>query len=260
MDTPDQKQMEYIERYLNNELPDQERITFDAEVQSNDALREQVDWVRNLPKALFSMEKERLSEQVKNWMDDKSPADQYPIQNAKPEPNNSFFRVLRIASSVAAVFLVVFLAWFFLGSNKTLVQQTNEHIALHHTDPVILRGNQKEEWKHAIQLYKERDFDNMIGTMQALVNDPNASLEQLFYLGLAHLYTTPPALDSTLYYFSLTTQKDALTYKEDIDWYTSLVYIKQGEMEKARALLDAIQVGSSKYKEQASSLIQQLSE
>ncbi len=262
MDIPDQKHIEYIERYLNNELPDQEKITFEADLQSNEVLREQVEWVRNLPNFLFSMEKERLSEQVQTWMEDKTPteADQAPIQKTKPAQSHSFARTLKIVASLAAAVLLVFLAWHFLQPKPTPAQQVDQYIALHHADPLILRGNQSKEWQSAIQFYKAQDFENMIGSMKPLVSDPKVSLEQLFYNGLAHLYTSPPALDSTLYYFSLTSQRDDLAYKEEIDWYSSLVYIKQGELERARVLLNTLQSSDSKYKDQAKNLIQQLPE
>lgn len=260
METPDQNQIEYIERYLNNELPDQERITFEAELESNQVLREQVDWVRNLPDFLFSVEKERLSEQVKTWIEDKNPTAQNPPRKAKPKPIHSSYRLLKTIASLAAVLALVFLAGlFFLPQDKTPDQQADDYIALYHPDPLILRGQQSEAWQNAIQSYKKRDFDKMLESMQPLVNQPNASLEQLFYMGLAHLYTSPPALDSSLYYFSLNTQKDKITYQEDIDWYTSLIYLKQGKIEQARALLSAIQLRKSKYQDRAHTLLQELS-
>ena len=260
METPNQDHIEYIERYLNNKLPDQERITFEAKLESSKELREQVEWVRNLPDFLFSMEKERLTEQVKTWIDDKTPEDQGRPREAKQKSINSFSRSLKIVASLAATFLLISLAWlFFLKQDKTPVQQANDYIALYHSAPLILRGQQSEAWQGVIQLYKKRDFGNMIESMSPLVNKPTVSLEQLFYIGLAHLYTTPPSLDSTLYYFSLNIQKDSITYKEDIDWYSSLIYIKQGKLEKAQTLLSSIQASTSKYKDNANILLRSLS-
>lgn len=259
METFDKNNIEYIERYLNNELPDQEKLTFEAKIESNKELREQVDWVRNLSDSLFSVKKEHLTEQVKSWMDEESPTDQSEKTATKQEQSNSFSRPIKIAAALAAVLALLFLVWFFfLKQDETPVQKANQYIALYHSDPVILRGNQSEEWQRAIQLYKERDFDNMIESMMPIINQPNVSPEQLFYTGLAHLYNAPPALDSTLYYFSLNIKKDSVSYKEDIDWYSSLIHLKQGKPEKARPLLNSIKRSNSKYKNSASTLLKGL--
>ena len=151
MDEPDQNKIELIERYLNNKLSDQEKTDFEAELESNARLREQLDWVRNLPDFLFSMEKERLSEQVKDWMDEKTPAEQDNIREIKKAPSSFFSRNLKIVASLAAIFLVVSLGWYIFKQGKTFDQQANEYIALYHADPVILRGEQSEAWQRAIK-------------------------------------------------------------------------------------------------------------
>jgi len=254
MEGSDTYDFEEIEKYINGELEGGTLKDFEQRMQVDPDFAEQVETVRQLPSALYQIEKDQLSDQVKRWMksEESSPA--------KPDRKKvasiiTMRRIMRVAIMLIVVVGAVSI-WYF-SESEDLNQLSATYLAQHFQDPVVLRGSLDEAWEEAIESYVADDFESMIEQMTPIIEEGSPTAEQHFYYALAHLYAEPADDDKALVHFKKTEQMDGETYAEDIAWYRALIYVRRGEMEEGRNQLQKV-AESNRYKHDAQDLLEKL--
>ena len=233
--------IKHIERYLQGEMEEDELKHFENELKKSATLKDKVDKVKSLPSNLYLLEKDRLSNQVKDWMRTDKKSSQLLPGNEKSKR----FRQLRIVGIAASIIALVFVTgyWLLPYSNQNLNSITQNHITQYHKSPIVLRASSDERWESAIQSYRNGNFNQMIVQMRPIMEGREITVEQQFYFALAHLYSQPAQPNEALFYFNQIKQQDDSMYSEEISWYQALIYIQREEFDKAR--LELIKIKNS---------------
>ncbi len=233
MEKPDFFEIKYIDRYLNGKLTVDQLKEFERQITLDPVLKEKVEKIKIMPNDLFIIEKDRLAQNVKKWIDIDRSSD---VQNS-PKERGTLTPLSKRILGIAAIFILIVSAiWLFLSTN-TPDQKAQLYMAQLHQDPIVLRGSSNDSWELAIENYTNRDFDKMIDEMKKWIENKNSTAEQLFYFALANLYCSHQSYEIALDYFAKTEQKDPTTYKDEITWYRALIFIKRKEYEEARSEL-----------------------
>lgn len=252
MEKPNFTNIEYIEKYLSGALSKEEVEEFEQELETNLELKEMVESVENLPNDLLEIEKNRLSQNVKAWMNE----DKKEVKDV-PQDKKPIISIKRRILSVAAIFLLVISATWFYTSNS-LDSKAQAFINTYHSNPIALRAMVDDRWEMAAESYTKRDFVTMRDQMDDWIEEDESTAEQLFYYALANLYSNDDAKHSiALDYLSQTEQKDPTTYQEEIAYYRALIYIKEEKYQKAKIELKQIE-HSSTYGENAKDLLSKI--
>jgi len=255
MNRPDTYTIEDIERYLRGELTGDELSLFEAQMSKDKALADKVENIKNLPTGLYDLEKERLSDQVKDWIKTDGASD----EPSKREEGRTWFKKYG-KGAIAVVFLIFLATMVYLldhNSSQNIETRTQQYIAQIHKSPTVLRAASDDQWEMAIQHYRNKDFDQMKSQMKQIIERENATAEQKFYFALAHLYSQPAQFDEALSYFSQVEAQDASIYAEEIAWYRALIHIQLKEDEKARSELVKIE-SSNQFGSKAKVLLEEM--
>lgn len=90
---------------------------------------------------------------------------------------------------------------------------------------------------------------------QALASDPQDT-EALFYSAVSYLSISQP--DKALANLNKVLAQNNSAYNDPATWYKALAYIKKGDKNSARLLLEQLQKGSSTYKQKAADMLKDL--
>ncbi|MEM9546582.1 MAG: hypothetical protein AAGA77_11455 [Bacteroidota bacterium] len=257
MEKPDHLEIERIERYLNNEMENEERVAFEQKMQNDADFVQKVEAMRSLPNELALIEKDRLAKQVKMWRTEERQGE--AVVEVKPK-NTTKVLSLRFRAIAAVLVLVIIAAGMWLiPASSSLDSLSSEYLTQHYQDPVVLRAATDTHWESAIERYRGDQFDQMIREMKGWIDDAGATAEQLLYFALANSYANGPNFDVALDYFRRTEQLDSTAYTEVIAWNRALIFIRRQELDKAKAELDQIQ-GSREFGERANDLLDAIKE
>ena len=259
MEKPDHLEIEKIERYLNGELKGDELKAFEQNLEEDQELAQKVEDMRRLPEELEAIEKERLAAQVKAWMSEEDQTESGASD--KPKESKRTKVLTWKVRAIAAVFVLVVIAagMWLLPSTQGLDVLSEQYLAQHYQDPIVLRASLDDNWEQAIELYRGDQFEEMMDEMSSWIENAGSTAEQLLYFALANSYSDSPNFDVALDYLRRTEQKDSTTYAEVIAWNRALIFIRREELGKAKTELDKIK-GSREFGDRANKLLEALTD
>lgn len=221
-----QESFEQIERYLLDQMADQEKSSFEAEMEKDQILAKQTEGLRNL---ILSSEIHGLQESMDRFHDDLAE------DVGKIKKLNAPFPLKRYLIA-AAIGILILIGIFSLQNRGSQHEQL--FASYFQADPGLITsmssGN-NYEFNKAMVAYKEGKYKEAIGSWEKLYqnNPQNDSLN--YFLGAAHL-ANEEAAKAILYLENLSPLKES-RFQEESFWYLGLAYLKSGEIEKAREFI-----------------------
>ena len=251
------KDDELVEDYVKGSLSDAERSAFEERLHKEPELLKALEFEQYLHKTLELYEVERLKEHARTLLQQSK--DSHSI---RPIPERRT-KIRRLWYSTAAAILLLGAAafWFYqVLYSPSLEQITNRYLTERYPAPVVSKGAPRTAvWSEVISAYRQQDYETSIRLLQVLLDENNATTEQVFYLGLCYLYREPANLDRALAYLQQARDANPTLYGEAVDWYMSLAYLKAEQRQEAKSALERV-VGSSSWKqEEARDLLRKLS-
>jgi tetratricopeptide (TPR) repeat protein len=248
-------QYEQIQKYLDNELEESEKIAFEQEIAENEMLAQEVALFQKLPQYIgegqspdvdLETEHPQFKAYLKVFLSDESKQLENELENIgtaflQNENQETSNKVVAIYSrwkvlSAAAVVLVLFGSLWFLmkpTSSTALYSSYVQH------DAIILnqRGNEDEISKNAEELYNQGNYEAAIPLLLK-VNEQNLNFDVLLALGVSYLELDD--YDNALAQFEAIGQSDAII-KDKALWYEAATYLKQNNRDLARQKLLQLQ-------------------
>lgn len=221
-------------------MPEQERLAFEKEMATDEALRGYVAEIRII---LQEVETEHLRQAMERFHEG--------IPDTKTLPPTPYAK--RIAWwpwAVAASLVFTFGLWMLIGrpsSNERLFS------AYYEPDPGLVTAmgvSDQYEFDRAMVDYKMGQYQSAIERWQKLLQQKPKNDTLNYFLGTSYLASTQG--DKALAYFRKTLEEPNSIFTDDAWWYLGLTYLQLGEIDNARQAL------SKTKKPQAKKLMEEL--
>lgn len=240
----------YIQKYLHEELTDLEYEQFTQLIKSDPQFAKDLE----IESVLFAKHKSLLKQEISQHSNLK----EEKLQTIVSQKSSA--KIIKLLRSVAAISILTLAAFYLFQvssndnvdvSNSTLV---DSYIRTPHDPPHSLMGNDEEmdksPWSIGIESYKQEKYELAIEQINTI---PDQTNQQLLYLALSKLYindTTGAISD-----FISLLQTDKKMHQDEARWFLSLTYLKSGEPDKAKPILQQIVNTNSWNSHEASSLL-----
>jgi len=233
-----------IEKYLSEKLEGAALENFEAQLQADPALKEELDLHRQLRETLKGEKvhelRNVLNEVDENW---KSPV---TTTDTAKVVNFNFRRVLSIAAAVALLFIGYH---WFLNNNFS-----SQEIYASNFEPYVMVFDQRSAnpsevstLDQAIAQYHNKDFGTSADTFEKLLAEDRENMIYIFYVANARLANQET--DKAIALFKKIIKANDLSFVEQSRWYLALAYLQKDDKEHAKLWLEKIQEGQFKYKE-----------
>lgn len=251
-----------IEKYLKNELSDNEKASFLEKVNTNPEFKTQFILEKQLFESLNEEDwsfienpnKDEIEQYTAIYKSDdvkkvKNTIEKVLINKKLKKKNKTIF-----FSLVAASFTLLILSTLFFYQNTDLDALYKQNIALNELPSFVTRDveNSQKKLIKAEKLFKQKNYKEAINnfTQEYRSNKTNSNI--FIYLAIAYIELSK--------YEKAENILDALIKSDLIDaekgyWYKSLLYIKSKQVDKAKKTLQKIVDNSLYKKEEAIELL-----
>ena len=147
--------------------------------------------------------------------------------------------------AMAASFLLIFSIGFLFWQNQPTTNLSNEQLfAQNYRAPnmdVMMRNSSAENpLQDAIQLYQKGQFEKALAGLEILQQTDPKNQKITYLIAHTYLNQTPPKLLEAGNSFKALIEHEQNVYIHKAQWYLGLIYLKQGNMEGAKTLLQAV--------------------
>ena len=233
-----QDRTEYIDDYLNNRLSEKERLEFEQELQSNEALSKELKLQKRLGALLEASERIDLRDRVAEVNNSIKPKRKY------------------LLLKVAAILIVALLSsYYFIHS-----RYTDSALALNYDtvypDLVTTMGTEDQAVQQVMDLYNTGDFEECAGALKELRLDRGVDgLEIYEVVSLRKSQKIEEAIQLAIRMINQQNEQEAA-----FEWQLVLCYLSGENGEKAKQQLDHFLQQNYAYKtDEATALNEDLS-
>lgn len=247
-------QLERIEKYLNQQMDANERQTFEQEMAHDASLAEEVASFQDAKQivevagdaaffnTLQSIEEELAGKNI-------------------TAPIRPFWQRPMMLGIAAALIIILAGIWIFRPPADTSEDLFAENFQAY-PPPTRLRGESKQNeiWSNARDAYIQADYALATEKFEFLLaQDSTAQPPYLlhFYAGVSQLAQASPNINQAISHLEYVAATDS-DYVQPAKWYLALAYVKNGEVQKAKALLEKMAAESSYRKSAVEALLKEL--
>ncbi|MCU0323821.1 MAG: tetratricopeptide repeat protein [Spirosomaceae bacterium] len=234
-----------IEKYFENSLTEAEKTQFEILVNSNTEFRDAVGFEKNLKSAIHKKERYELKNQLKSF------------EKKQETKIVAMPRWLWLAA--ASVIIVGATLWIFVfktSSNEDLFTQ-NFQVYPNVIAPSV-RGSSTVEGdkKLAFELYEQEKFREAIGVFEKISKETKDEYP-VFYVGQCYMALGEyQKAISILSGAVLTDEK--FPFDTQRKWYLALAYLKMGDKENAKLILELLTNYENIQNQKATELLEKL--
>lgn len=226
-----------IQKYLHNELVEQETILF------NKLLIEDIEFAEEVElRSIFYAERNSKLKKVLERELTENQTSNTKVSGKKSSSNNRGKSLLRFITFLAVCLILLLVIRYFnnSGEKKNLV---DIYLAEKHDPPPVMMdfSNQKENnWNLIIKAYQNENFEVVSEKIRELLKTDNNNKKYKFYLGLSLLYSDPPEYLKSIQLFEELIENDDNYRFDEALWYCSLAKIKINNKPSASKYLELI--------------------
>lgn len=248
-----------IERYLFQEMTEDEERNFTERINSDENLKREVE----LTAMIIAATKETGSEQDLSQIEmlKQASSDEIRKLTKRPKPNLVLKTVYWALSSAAVIFLVFTINHFYKVNNNTQ-QLFASYYEPYYDDAGTHRGDTFITDEDSLVLAKGMDFYENQKYAQALdvFNQINSSYADdiAIYKAVSLMETGKTKQAILLLSEAIERNGESWEYYQDAQWYLALAYIKAKQTKDAKNILQQIIADGRVYAEKAIDLLQHL--
>lgn len=232
------KNLDLIEKYLNEELSANERSEFEQLRKSDADFAEEVQVAVTINADFNVKQKMRwqglLSEQG-------NVVKETPVRKLAPRRSIGWIR------SIAAVFILgvgLSLAWLMFSSPDAGTLADEQLMEIYVAPEAFMNDSGKinVNWNNAISAYRDGQFSVAVAAIETSIEKSSEKLdEKHFYLGLSYLYEDVPNYDKAISHFATSKElNSSALFAPKANWFMALAYLKQGKIKEAKTLLQLV--------------------
>lgn len=238
-----------IRDFFNEQLDTTDRVAFEKRYANDPAFRAKVD----------EMEIEILAIRTHSRLELKGKFDQWNERNLQPETPIKSLKPYSWIGAAASVILIISVGlWTLLSPSSdelfTAYYQTYENYEITTTrnDP----EHAKTPLENAFEAYDQGQYELAITRFGAITPNHPRFTATLFFQGIS--YVELERYSESITVFQQVVALNHQIYTDAAKWYEGLVWLKQKNKEKAKALLQELANGTGEYQESAQALLEAL--
>ncbi|MEM7086649.1 MAG: hypothetical protein AAF489_10735 [Bacteroidota bacterium] len=228
-----QEQLEQIERYLQDTMPDEQRRQFEHQLQSDKDFRLLVEDVKVM---LLGVESASLKSNLEQFHDEMVPvrtlneseSSKTDIPTKKTPP--------KILKYLTAAAIVIFIGAFWLESRSSTTDRLYaKHFKPDPGLPTTMGATQNFKFYDAMVNYKQGEYEIAISKWETLLSSEQKNDTLHYFMGVAHLAdgNEKKAID----YLQKLTENGSNSFKKETAYYLGLAYLKADNVEDAKKYL-----------------------
>ena len=233
---PEEKDIALIEKYLRKELSADDRKMVQERLQSDASFQEKMKWHEDL----LDVVREDRNREMKLFLKKvEEESKELELKNIILDASSKIVQLkwIRWAAAILIIGIVMWGVWsqFSFNSQKLFT----EHFTTYPNDLVrVERSSAKTDpLQSAFIAYQDNDFDSAIRQFdQLLISNSSDSL--LFFKAVSHLSNGEIELATNI--FEDLNAKEDWQYTEAVRWYLALGYLKLGQTNEAKKILEQI--------------------
>lgn len=243
--TSSESLQEQIERYLNGQLTEVEKETFEKKAHEDMTLAKEIE---NHRAALFLIKTKAVSD-LKNQLSGYSKVE----QKSTVTPMVRHWYTWAAAASVIFAVSIFYYTTIKTDSNPDILFNTYFEPAT--TERQILRGDKAiDEKTRAFVLYSEGKYKEALSAFEKLI-DKQSTEELLFYAGASALASSNT--QKAIIHLSKVVENRAI-YQWRGRWYLALAYLKAKKLNESKLMLQELVVQPNSYSNKAKDLLDEL--
>ena len=234
-----------IDDYVMNRLSPEELAAFEAELASNETLREETKMRKFMIGAVQAFGEFELRNKLNTIH-----------QEEVDRPKKTDYRKYGIFFLLAVLLAV---AGYYFGVQKLAPKQTPEQIFAANYQPAKINFTDRSAISNdsiakVEDAYFKKDFQSAIPTIAQLLQSHPDEVKLRLALGISYM-ETGKLVEALLAFEPL---KSNPLYNDKALWYSALTYIKMGNIEKAKVLLQELSKDTeSSFKPNADGILKQ---
>jgi tetratricopeptide (TPR) repeat protein len=229
------KNLDLIEKYLNEELSSNERSEFEQLQKSDAGFAEEVQVAVTL-NADFNVKQKMRWQSLLN--EQGSVVKEAPVRTLAPRRSLIWIR------NIAAVFILgigLSLAWLMFSSPDAGTLADDQLMEVYVAPKAFMgkNANADSNWENAISAYREGQFSVAVAAIESSMDKSSEKLdEKHFYLGLSYLYEDVPNYEKAISHLATSKElNSSALFAPKANWFMALAYLKQGKIKEAKTLL-----------------------
>lgn len=231
------KNLDLIEKYLNEELNANERSEFEQLQESDADFAEEVQVAVTI-NADFNVKQKMRWQGLLN--EQGNSVKETPVRKLTPRRSFNWIR------NIAAVFILglgLSLAWLMFSS-PAAGELADEQLMEIYVAPKAFMNDVDVDsnWKNAVSAYRDGQFSIAVAAIESSMGKNSEKLdEKNFYLGLSYLYEDVPNYDKAISHLAKSKELNSSSlFAPKANWFMALANLKEGKIEEAKALLQLV--------------------
>jgi hypothetical protein len=235
-------QYEILEAYLNNELSETDRVSFEEEIRADADLQMEVNRQRDLRLGLRGLGIQRALERAKTQYQENQSAKSSVLNEPSAVQPLTVWRYWVAAASVVVVLGIGFYAYQQTASRQVDLaysetrNATDEWMKSFPADRVPPQTH--KTFLEAFNNYKAGQYDRVIGQLKTLPADKQTIHYKNYLLGLSYLANKQPTEAIPL--LGKARQSASPELRRKAEWFLALAYVKNDQKERALPILKRI--------------------
>jgi len=257
-----------IEAYLDGEMPDNQKIAFESELNTNVILKAEFE-KRQIVKLSLGhlMKRDQKKEELKKWLREQKNVGKTnvpkPKLKAKPRVVDFYFSVFR--KMAAAILIMAFPLGMYLAYNHFNANTSPEMLAetaWAKTDKLSNLANtmggedSKSILKNVRKLYKEKKYDEGIIQLNKIETDNSDYPQSLLLKGMCYFKLDDN--DNAIRNFSNLLEHPNKSFDDKANWFLALSLLDNGNKSAAKNILTEIVQTKSTHWDQANAILDSL--
>lgn len=207
-----------IDRYVNDQMNEEERIEFEQRMREHVDLAESVHMHRDV---LMGIEYYFLKDLKQDL-----------IKSDQQKPKNTIRHYLAIAATILLL-AGVGITYYFLNAGES-----SDDLFIAYFEPYpnivapVTRSSENSSYKEVMQLYEAQEYTEVIPKLNALIKNNPERLELVFYRGISYLGISQP--ERAAADFKAVIRAGENTFAEPSYWYLGLSQLKMDKTEEAK--------------------------
>lgn len=233
---------ELIDRYLNEEMSEEEISAFEIQVQEDPKLKELLEETKLIETGVKAIEREQILKQVQNISNEYSSGNESPeIESEGKEVSFFSSQWLRVAAAIFLVFISGYI--LFTIFNTSPPTTFNAYLPFDDIQETNSRGPDAILINDLWSIYENTNYSQCLEMIQGLKTEEQNLDEVQFLKGLCHL--SLEEYKNARSPLSKAAESEFI-YKEDAIWYLGLTLIILEDFGEAQKVLSRIE-NSDKY-------------
>ncbi len=238
---------EKIELYLSGEMPENEKVAFDVEIEKDAELTETVTLYKSLQEDYIQIENSKIGEnELRETIKNTTPKYFATTKEVKVFSINKTFKLLAVAASILFAFLII--KPIIFKSNKNLFDSYYEQ------EELSVQRGEADSIVKAIQFFNKKEYQQALNLLEPITAYKKDANDIIITKG--ECYLSLNQYEKAFQSFELVASTQSL-YKDRAIWLVAMTYLKQDKRDDCKRYLGNV-VSTSSFYNRAQKLIKLL--